>query len=193
MSILEKNPMLILSILYKTALTIFVLTSLILAIFVVYVYVVYYNPAHQQIQQYRDEGQKIFRALPNLKDASCLITIENRESNWIYKVAGESYYSDLSPTEIRIRRFSIQFFAPLIFDQQDMIDLWLRCAHEDCNTHTAKPWSEVLFKQDQTQLNRQHFAQLVAFQRSPSRFINDPAALQQNTKRLLQSAAACLN
>jgi len=178
--------------LYKSGLIIVGLIGLTIAVGSAYFYVKYYLSAHQSIQQHRDEGQNIFLNLSNPTEASCLITTESRQSHWIYTVAGRPFDTNLSPSELRWRQYSIQFFAPLLFGQQDTVYLWLRCAHENCHDDSVKSWSDVLFKQAQTQLNQQQFAQLVTLQRAPSRYLNDPVTLQKHTEHLLQRAANCL-
>ena len=179
--------------LFKFAFIIVGLAGLITAFFLAYVYVVHYSASHQSIKQYRDEGKTIFLNLPNPTEASCLVTTESRQSDWIYGVAGSSSGTNISPSEQRRRQYSIQFFAPLLFDQQDKVYLWLRCAHENCRDSSVKSWSEILFKQPQTQLNRHQFALLVALQRAPSRYLKDTVALQEHTEYLLQRAANCLD
>lgn len=179
--------------LFKFSFIIVGLAGLITAFFLAYVYVVYYSASHQSIKQYRDEGKIIFLNLPNPTEASCLMITESRQSDWIYGVAGSSSGTNISPSEQRRRQYSIQFFAPLLFDQQDKVYLWLRCAHENCHDDSVKSWSDVLFRQPQTQLSQTQFAQLVALQHAPSRYLNDPIALQQRTEHLLQRAANCLN
>ncbi|MFZ3191787.1 MAG: hypothetical protein WA154_01105 [Moraxellaceae bacterium] len=178
--------------LFKVAFIIVGLIGLTIAVGSAYFYVKYYLSAHQSIQQHRDEGQNIFLNLSNPTEASCLITTENRQSHWIYTVAGRPSDTNLSPSELRWRQYSIQFFAPLVFGQQDTVYLWLRCAHDNCHDDSVKSWSDVLFKQPQTQLNRQQFAQLVALQRAPSRYLHDTVALQQRAEELLRQAAVCL-
>lgn len=179
--------------LFKFAFIIVALIGLTFVVGLAYFYMKYYLSAHQSIQQHRDEGKNIFLNLSNPTEASCLITTENRQSQWIYKVAGRPSDTNLSPSELRWRQYSIQFFAPLLFGQQDTVYLWLRCAHENCHDDSVKSWSDVLFRQPQTQLSQTQFAQLVALQHAPSRYLNDPIALQQRTEHLLQRATNCLN
>ncbi|MEC7119796.1 MAG: hypothetical protein VXW65_07830 [Pseudomonadota bacterium] len=179
--------------LFKFGFIIVGLISLTIAVGLAYFYVQYYRSSHQSIQQHRDEGQNNFLNISNPTQASCLITTESRQSHWIYTVASRSSDTDLSPSELRRKQYPIQFFAPILFSQQDTVYLWLRCAHENCHDDSVKSWSEILFKQPQTQLNRQQFAQLVALQRAPSRYLNDSIALQQRTEYLLQRASECLD
>lgn len=178
--------------LFKFAFIIAGLMCLTIAVFLAYFYAQYYLSAHQNVQQYRDEGKNIFLNLSNPSEASCLITTENRQSHWIYTVAGGSFDTNLSPSKLRWRQYSIQLFAPLFFNQQDTVYLWLRFAHENCHNDSVKSWSDVLFKQPQTRLSRDQFAQLVALQRAPSHYLNAPLSLQKHTEHLLQRAANCL-